>query len=92
MSVNSFEKIQKHYKKGQFVGDLFVLSLLFSKIVLQNEFCFLHCNQCIKTLHLSYQTALSEDFQFHSFKGGPFDLGGSERHHKGMDWTNTVFK
>jgi hypothetical protein len=29
---------------------------------------FLRCNQCIKTLHSSYQTALSYDFQL--------DLGG----------------
>ena len=44
-------------------------NLFFSKTVHQNEFFFLHCNQCIKTLHLSHQTALSNDFHFS--KGGP---------------------
>ena len=31
-------------------------------------------------------------FNFHFSKGDPFDLGGSKRYPKGMDWSKTVFK
>ena len=48
------------HKKGLMFCTFCQSSLIFSKM---NSF-FLRCNQCIKTLHLSYQTALSDDFPF----------------------------
>ena len=52
---------------------------------------FLLCNQCIKTLHLSYQTVLSNIF-FHLVRGDPYGKGGSEHYAKEKDGSKTVFK
>ena len=54
---------------------------------------FLRCNQCIKTLHLSYQTAQSDDFKFFTWYGGdPYGKGGSEHYAKEKDRSKMVFK
>ena len=56
-----WKKWEKNYRKGvQLLRPLIWLSLVFfsPKMVNRNEFWFLHFNQCLKTLHLSYQTAL----------------------------------
>ena len=58
--------------KGPILWTPLMVKPCFSKMVQQNEFCFfLRCNQCIKMLHLSYQTALSDAFHFSPCKGGP---------------------
>ena len=59
------EKIWKNVKKGSIFLDLFYGQVsFFQERSIQMSSGFLRGNQCIKTLHLSYQTALSDDFQF----------------------------
>ena len=41
-----------------------------SEMGLCRELGFLRCNQCIKTVHLSYQTAIYDDLIFLLYNGG----------------------
>ena len=45
-------------------------SWFFQKWDFVESWGFLRCNQCIKTLHLSYQMTLSDDFHFSPYNGG----------------------
>ena len=62
MNITSFFINRKNYRKRVqlFWTPLMVKPFFFlPKMVHQNEFWFLHCNQCLNTLHLSYLKALS---------------------------------
>ena len=59
------ENIWKNCKKGPILLDLFYGQVsFFQERSIEMSSGFLRCNQCIKTLHLSYQMALSDDFKF----------------------------
>ena len=74
MNMNSFEKNQEKLQEGDnfshmktkkkcpmFLDFFDGQVLFFQKWSSEMSSGFLRCNQCIKTLHLSYQTALSDD-------------------------------
>ena len=60
------EKIKKNCKKLPFFG---FFSWFFKKWHLAGRWGSLRCNQCIKTLHLSYQTSAYNDFHFLAYNG-----------------------
>ena len=61
---NNQEKLQK----GQFFLDLFdIEDYFFQKWSIKTSSGFWRCNQCIKTLLLSYQTSISDYFHFSPF-------------------------
>ena len=65
-----FEKIGKNCIKGYFFLDLLDGQFAFiQKNSIKMSSGFLRCNQCIKTLLLSYQTSPSHNFIFHLCKG-----------------------
>ena len=60
-----WKKSGKTVKKGQFFLDLLDGQVaFFQKWSIKMSSGFLHCNQCIKALLLSYQTVPSGDFHF----------------------------
>ena len=65
------EKIRKNGLIWPFFkNDLFcAFSWFFKKWDLAESWGFLRCNQCIKTLHLSYQTHPYNDFHFWTYNG-----------------------
>ena len=54
------------FQKLPFFGTFF---RFFQKWDLAASWGFLRCNQCIKTLHLSYQTSPYDDFHFLAYNG-----------------------
>ena len=54
------------FQKLPFFGSF---SCCFFKWDLAESWGFLRCNQCIKTLHLSYQTPPYDDFHFSTYNG-----------------------
>ena len=60
------QKIPFFSKMPNFYG----FSWSFQKWDFVESWGFLRCNQCIKTLHLSYQMTLSDDFHFSPYNGG----------------------
>ena len=66
------EKIKKNRPKWPFFkNDHFfcAFSWFLKKWDLAESWGFLRCNQCIKTLHLSYQTPPYDDFNFLAYNG-----------------------
>ena len=67
-----FLKNQEKAQKMAFLknGHFGLFFLIFSKTGLCRALgFFLRCNQCIKTLHLSYQTPRYDDFHFLAYNG-----------------------
>ena len=65
-------KIMKNHQKNVFFFKSVILDDffgLFTKWDFAECWGFLRCNQCIKTLHLSYQTPQSNDFHFLAYNG-----------------------
>ena len=70
--VPFLKKSRKTVKKGHFWknGIFCGCSWFFRKWDFAESLGFLRCNQCIKTVHLSYQTAIYDDFHFSLYNGG----------------------
>ena len=66
------EKMRENRQKIHFFQKchFFSLSWFFLKQDFVESWDFLRCNQCIKTLHLSYQMTLLDDFHFSPYNGG----------------------
>ena len=58
------KKKEKLQLGSNYFGPSWRSSLIFNERSIKMSSSFLCCNKCIKTLHLNYQTTLSNDFQF----------------------------
>ena len=65
------EKLKKNCKESNFLEPFGPSKVIFFNGPSKWVLFFLRCNQCIKTLLLSYQTSISKDFHFHLCKGVP---------------------
>ena len=86
-----WKKSDKLQKESNFFGPFCWSSIIFSKMVTQNEFLFF----ALQSVHQDASFELSNStirwFSIFTLVRVPFDLGGSEHYAKGMDWSNTVF-
>ena len=72
LNMISFEKTQEKLENSSIFFYFFDDQVsFFQKWSSEMSSGFLRCNQCIKTLLLSYWTSLSGDFHFHLCKGVP---------------------
>ena len=62
--------LKKNWKTAKKCSFFMFYFLFFQKWDFAESWGFLRCNHCIKTLHLSYQMTLSDDFHFSSHNGG----------------------
>ena len=71
-TVPLLKKSGKTTKKRSFLKKMFFLggfSWFFQQLYIAKSWGFLRCNQCIQTLHFSYQTPLCDDFLFLGYNG-----------------------
>ena len=70
-TVPLLKKSGKTTKKRSFLKKMFYggFSWFFQQLYIAKSWGFLRCNQCIQTLHLSYQTPPYNDFHFSGYNG-----------------------